>query len=339
MSLRHTLSYQADSKEEYDRKPMIESRCHKNNQTAHARILVRNMLLSLLVLMFVQIFGCGSGTKSIFDTVKEGDTERLRKMLDKDPSIVNAPYKESRYRGRSPLHFATTGEVVEILIDAGADVMARETVGLTPLHTTTTGEAAQALIDAGADVMAENPKGLTPLHTAENAEVAEVLIDNGADVNYVKIPEWYGRSGSSNPPKETPLYWSILGNRADVVRVLLEYGADPLQPLNKERTLLHHAARYSNNGEIIDHLLEYLEVDSMDEYSATPLHLAAVHNKPKAAEALIAAGADIYATLEAGVTITEGLGRSKFYAGNATPLIVARTDEMRDLLKEYGATE
>ena len=43
--------------------------------------------------------------------------------------------------------------------------------------------------------------------------------------------------------------------------------------------------------------------------------------------------------LDKGVTITEGLGGSKFYAGNATPLIVARTDEMRDLLKEYGATE
>jgi hypothetical protein len=43
--------------------------------------------------------------------------------------------------------------------------------------------------------------------------------------------------------------------------------------------------------------------------------------------------------LEAGVTITEGLGGSKFYAGNATPLIATRTDEMRDLLKEYGASE
>jgi len=39
------------------------------------------------------------------------------------------------------------------------------------------------------------------------------------------------------------------------------------------------------------------------------------------------------------VTITEGVGGSRFYAGNATPLIIARTDEMRALLKEYGATE
>ncbi len=318
---------------------MIESECYKNNQTSHMRVLAKNMLLGLLVLMLVQIFGCGSGTKSIFDTVKEGDVEQLQKMLEKDPSIVNAPYKESRYRGRSPLHFATTSEVVEILIEAGADVMSRETVGLTPLHTTTTGEAAQALIDAGADVMAENPKGLTPLHTAENAEVAEVLIDNGAEVNYVKVPEWYDRSGTKLPLKNTPLYWAILEGKADVVRVLLDYGADAQQPLNKERTLLHHAARYSNNAEIIDLLLEYLEVDSADEYNATPLHLAAVHNKPKAAERLIAAGADIYATLESGVTITEGVGGSRFYAGNATPLIVARTDEMRALLKEYGATE
>jgi ankyrin repeat protein len=318
---------------------MIKLTNKKTNQTVCMHLLVRHVLLISFVLIFVQVSGCGSGSKSIFDTVKEGDTEQLRKMLEKDPALAKTPSQEVRYRGQSPLHFATSGEVVEILVEAGADVMARETVGLTPLHTTTTGEAAQALIDAGADVMAENPKGLTPLHKAENAEVAEVLIDNGAEVNYVKVPDWYEQSGSRNPLKDTPLYWAILEGRADVVRVLLEYGADPHQPLNKERTMLHHAARYSNSTDIIELLVEYIEVDASDEYNATPLHLAAVHNKLKAAEQLIQAGADLNATLDSGVTITEGFGGSQFYAGNATPLIAARTDEMRGLLKEYGATE
>lgn len=318
---------------------MIKLNRYQNNRSTAIHSLVRFVLLALLYLLVVQMTGCGSGSKSIFDIVKEGDTEQLRKMLEKDPSLANTQYQEGSYRGQSPLFFATTREVVEILVEAGANVMAIESIGLTPLHKTPTGEAAQALIDGGADVMAENPKGLTPLHTAKNAEVAEVLIDNGADVNYVKIPEWYDRSGSRNPPKETPLYWAILGNRADVVRVLLEYGADARQPLDKERTLLHHAARYANSAEIIELLLEYIEVDVTDEYNATPLHLAAIHNKPKAAEKLIEAGADINATLDPGVTIMEGLGGGKFYAGRATPLIVARTDEMRELLRGYGASE
>ena len=80
-------------------------------------------------------------------------------------------------------------------------------------------------------------------------------------------------------------------------------------------------------------------MDTTDEFNATPLHLASIHNKLRTAERLIQAGADIYATLDQNVTITEGIGGSRFYAGSATPIIVARTDEMRGLLKKYGASE
>jgi ankyrin repeat protein len=207
-------------------------------------------------------------------------------MIEKDPSLAKSPFEGNPFRGRTPLHFAATGEMVEILVGAGADVMVRDSVGLTPLHTTTTAEAADALIYAGAEVMDENPKGLTPLHKAANAEVAEVLIQNGAEVNYVKVSGWYDRARNQVPLKDTPLYWAILDGRVDVVRVLLEYGADAQQQLPKERTLLHHAARYSNKPEIIDLLLEYIEVNATDEFNATPLHLASVHNKLRTAERL-----------------------------------------------------
>ncbi len=39
------------------------------------------------------------------------------------------------------------------------------------------------LIDAGANVMAKNKYGETPLHFCNNADVAKLLIEEGADVN------------------------------------------------------------------------------------------------------------------------------------------------------------
>ena len=61
--------------------------------------------------------------------------------------------------------FENTEKVVKLLIDAGADVNAKNNDGKTPLHIIKKSETiAQMLIDAGADVNAKNKKGYTPLH-------------------------------------------------------------------------------------------------------------------------------------------------------------------------------
>ena len=319
---------------------MIASYHCRSDKFTHMQPPGRIALSVLLVLTLGYLAGCDFSYKSIFDAAKEGDAEQVRKILDKDPSLVNARYKNSLYREQTALHLASTAEVVEILIAAGAELEARETVGLTPLHTAANAEVAQALIDAGAEVMAENSKGLTPLHLAENAAVAEVLIANGADVDYVKVPEWRDRSVNKKPLKDTPLYWAILNGKPDVVQVLLEYGANYNQPLSHNRTLLHHAAQYGNRAETIDILLEYFsDIDHRDEYGATPLHIAVINDKLAATEQLILAGADLNARINKGVKVFEIAGPGQFYAGGATPLIVAQSEEMRDLLKSYGATE
>jgi ankyrin repeat protein len=101
----------------------------------------------------------------------EGRIEELaRSLVDgADPSVADAA-------GFTPLHFAAQSlhpEAVRILVDAGADIEARNRFGATPLLVAL-GKATDddhgvigILLDAGADVDAENNYGVSPRSHAE----------------------------------------------------------------------------------------------------------------------------------------------------------------------------
>ena len=95
--------------------------------------------------------------------------------------------------GVTPLHLAVAHsnnlEIIQVLLDNGADIASRADVGVTPLHWADTPAVVQVLLDNGADIHAGDDFGMTPLHRAamfssdENPEVIQVLLDNGADIH------------------------------------------------------------------------------------------------------------------------------------------------------------
>jgi ankyrin repeat protein len=87
------------------------------------------------------------------------------------------------------MHWAAGGDhmkEVELLIDKGADVNAKDEVGWTPLHYAADNghkDVAELLIAKGADVNAKNDYDETPLHIAEHndhKDLAELLKKHGA---------------------------------------------------------------------------------------------------------------------------------------------------------------
>ena len=103
---------------------------------------------------------------------------------------------------KTVLHIATDRDLLEAakwLINEGADLGAKDTLGWTPLHYVAYGvwdnvDAARLLISHGAKVDAKNGQGSTPLHAAASRnklKVAQLLIDNGADKNIKAIGGQY----------------------------------------------------------------------------------------------------------------------------------------------------
>ena len=104
-------------------------------------------------------------------------------------------------------------EIVRALLDAGADVNARDRSGTAPMHKAYTLEILKVLLDAGADVNARNESGSTPLHGARTPEIAQALLNAGAQVN---VRDEFGF---------TALHCAVgcpgLGPRAEIIQTLL----------------------------------------------------------------------------------------------------------------------
>ena len=130
----------------------------------------------------------GAPTLDVFEAASLGDVERLRELLDGDPSLATAFSAD----GFTALHFpAFFGgvEAARVLLERGADVDARGRGWMTgtPLSSAASGghgDVARLLLDAGADPNARQASGWTPLHSAAHngdLEMVELLLARGAD--------------------------------------------------------------------------------------------------------------------------------------------------------------
>ena len=330
---------------------------------------MKQLLITIAVLVLV---GCGesqqsattpeakpiarvAGAKapdiSIHDAAKKGNIEAVKKHLAAGTD-VNA--KEWKHR-RTPLHFAADNgrkEIVELLINNGADVNARlvggyALKGMTPLDVTIlhpeiadllrkhggkTGdwfdagesifiaarvghvEAIKKHLADGADVNTKDAGGRTPLDFAVNYRSTEA-----ADL----LRKHGGKTASvsaqsSHSPVETKQDKPIIE----------ESQSEP--PTGKTPDISIHKAVLAEEIEAVkQHLAAGIDVDARDGLGRTSLHIAADFGRKKIAELLIAKGADVNARDEYGDTPLDNL--SLLYG------VALHYTETADLLRKHGA--
>ena len=124
--------------------------------------------------------------------------------------------------GFTPLHHAAKSgrdDVARFLLANGADANATETTsGRTPIFYASSTAMVDLLFAAGADIHHRDHKGRTALHRAAEdglTDVAHALVSKGADVNDRDYESW------------TPLHYAAHwhGNE-QMIGILLLYGAD-----------------------------------------------------------------------------------------------------------------
>ena len=126
----------------------------------------------------------------IFAAAMAGRLKEVCEMLDGNKALV----KLMSHDGWTPLHLAAFfghPQVAAVLMSAGASVTERSQNQMSnmPLHAAVAGrnfELVQMLVECGAPVNAKQHGGWTPLHAAaQNGDVAmtTLFMQNGADVN------------------------------------------------------------------------------------------------------------------------------------------------------------
>jgi ankyrin repeat protein len=216
------------------------------------------------------------------------------------------------------------------------------------------------LLARGFSPNCRNDKGKTPLHLAVGPiqsfyrgfvpaghyeEIVRRLIVHGADVN--------ARANNG----DTPLHWAVSFDAENVMEILIDHGANVNARCNLGSTPLHSAAARSPQSTKLL-LRRGADHGVRDRGGGTPLHWA---HSVETAKLLIEHGADVNAANKRGSTpLLETFESSEAYpvdprlvrlllekeaavnvrnVDGQTPLSLAKSEEVRQLLRSYGARE
>jgi ankyrin repeat protein len=135
----------------------------------------------------ITLSGPGAGSV-LFYAAKSGNPDIVREILRYNPKLEQrdgegktALFAAGEYRNEDDE--SNRVECVRLLVEAGADVNARDKDGNTPLHDTFLSEIEKELLELGADVNARNNDGETPIFTTFDDDAIPLFIEHGADLS------------------------------------------------------------------------------------------------------------------------------------------------------------
>jgi len=235
-----------------------------------------------------------NGLSLLVEACSIGSPARVRLLLERGVSPHLPSKKLAAYSFEIPLFRAATSgsaSCVQLLLDAGADVLEKASHGETVLGEARSSEVARLLLTAGAEIDTRNTYKEDVLdQVLDNASygdeedvedieyiqakfsVADVLLEAGAPLDGDKDNGW------------TRLYTAAFRHKARIVEWLLAQGASRASD-DKDSTPLH-AACWKGENSIGDDsstdcertirllVADGFSVDARDMYEQTPLHEA-----------------------------------------------------------------
>lgn len=186
----------------------------------------------------------------LYNAVIDNNTDLLSELLKEQQVDIN--FKTEN--GGTLLHYAKSKEMVEILMSAGIDWTIQDNEGMTAfaknferVYIKTYEDILLAMLKEGVDINAATYFDEAPvIKIANNAatlsaniEQLQFLVKNGADLNI------------KNSQSYTPLMLAVIKNNIDMVRALLDAGADTSITDNKGRTAKEIGQSLINSGYFI----------------------------------------------------------------------------------------
>lgn len=193
---------------------------------------------SVMAMLLAFAAGLPASAQDLVAAAERNDVAAVERLLDGGAAIDGRDA-----RGRTPLLAATHANAIDaarVLVGRGADVNAKDGIDDSPyLYAAAEGrvEILKMTLDAGADLASTNRYGGTGLIPAAHhgyPEVVRILLETEIDVDHVNRLGWTAL-----------LEAVILGDggpvHQEIVRLLLNGGADPTIADRDGRTPLDHA--------------------------------------------------------------------------------------------------